>query len=179
MFKVITALISTIFLGILVFFFFANTAKDEFAELISNSQSGAHHQDNILRSNHLGPFTQENIYANKLLDGDPAVDQKMGMKNLNSDLAFEIYQNDTTDVLDSDKIITLSNEDLVEQFDRKNKSEQTTILNNLKENIKMDEEILMSLQKKKTEGVNVNDDIEILDEQIDDKKLVLEYLQKK
>ena len=43
----------------------------------------------------------------------------------------------------------------------------------------MDEEILMSLQKKKTEGVNVNEDIEILDDQIKDKKLILEYLQKK
>jgi hypothetical protein len=103
----------------------------------------------------------------------------MGMKNLNSDLALEINQIDPTEILDSDKIISLGNEDLVEQFDRKNKSEQGTILNNLREDIKMDEEIFMSLKKKQTEGVNVNDDIEILYEQIEDKKLKLEYLQKK
>jgi len=52
-------------------------------------------------------------------------------------------------------------------------------LNNRSENIKINEEILMSLQKNKTEGVNVNEDIEILDDQIQDKKLILEYLQKK
>ena len=38
---------------------------------------------------------------------------------------------------------------------------------------------IMSLQKKKTVGVNVHKDIEILDDQIEDKKLILEYLQKK
>jgi hypothetical protein len=179
MFKAIVALISTIFFGTVLFFFIANTAKDESSELISDSQSGALHQDNNLRSNHLKHVTQENIHANELLERDPASDQKMGMINFKSDLALEINQIDPTEILDSDKIISLGNEDLVEQFDRKNKSEQGTILNNLREDIKMDEEIFMSLKKKQTEGVNVNDDIEILYEQIEDKKLKLEYLQKK
>ena len=179
MFKAIIVFISTICFGIILFFFFANTAKDESSELISDSQSGALHQANIFKSNHSQLATHENIHANELLERDPASDQKMGMKNLNSDLALEINQIDPTEILDSDKIISLQNEDLVEQFDRKNKSEQGTILNNLREDIKMDEEIFMSLKKKQTEGVNVNDDIEILYEQIEDKKLKLEYLQKK
>jgi hypothetical protein len=179
MFKAIIVFISTICFGLVLFFFFANTAKDETAELISDSQSGALHQANILKSNHSQLVTHENIHANELLERDPASDQKMDMKNLNSDLALEINQIDPTEILDSDKIISLHNEDLVEQFDRKNKSEQGTILNNLREDIKMDEEIFMSLKKKQTEGVNVSEDIEILYEQIEDKKLKLEYLQKK